>query len=213
MSPRSCRCRRNGSLAAYRRPRRSHGERATSWRMRPACRGSRRNDFGAPAQARRTGRRRPSGSSGSGRSARAPAALSAHNEARRTGSRRLGCRSWNHSSWLTFQNCGRSRTRWPYSSHTGILNSCWVIICNPSTTPSAQGCHPCLRYVPLPMSPVRTADSPLEGGGIRTLGPPPPVGLGSEFRGCRRKAPRFAILVCLTRRAEKAGLGPSRKGP
>src|SRR3984893_9084134 len=28
--------------------------------------------------------------------------------------------------------------------------------CNPSTTPSAQGCHPCLRYVPLPMSPVRT---------------------------------------------------------
>jgi hypothetical protein len=26
----------------------------------------------------------------------------------------------------------------------------------PSTTLSAQGCHPCLRYVPLPMSPVRT---------------------------------------------------------
>jgi hypothetical protein len=25
--------------------------------------------------------------------------------------------------------------------------------CNPSTTPSAQGCHLCLRYVPLPMSP------------------------------------------------------------
>jgi hypothetical protein len=59
---------------------------------------------------------------------------------------------------------------------------------------------------------VRTG---LAGGGrrIRTLGPPPPVGLGSEFRGCRRKAPRFAILVCLTRRAEKAGLGPSRQGP
>jgi hypothetical protein len=33
---------------------------------------------------------------------------------------------------------------------------------------------------------------------MRTLGPPPPVGLGSEFRGCRRKAPRFAILVCVT---------------
>jgi hypothetical protein len=28
--------------------------------------------------------------------------------------------------------------------------------CNPSTTPSAQGCHPCLRYVLLPMSSVRT---------------------------------------------------------
>src|SRR5438874_4183884 len=25
--------------------------------------------------------------------------------------------------------------------------------CNPSTTRSARGCHPCLRYVPLPMSP------------------------------------------------------------
>ena len=34
--------------------------------------------------------------------------------------------------------------------------------CNPSTTPSAQGCHPCLRYVSLPMSPVRTRDSPVE---------------------------------------------------
>src|SRR4029077_20729926 len=38
--------------------------------------------------------------------------------------------------------------------------------CNPSTTPSAQGCHPCLRYVPLPMSPVRTRDSPLEEEGF-----------------------------------------------
>src|SRR6266849_9287594 len=38
--------------------------------------------------------------------------------------------------------------------------------CNPSTTPSAQGCHPCLRYVPLPMSPVRTQDSPVEGAGF-----------------------------------------------
>jgi hypothetical protein len=28
--------------------------------------------------------------------------------------------------------------------------------CNPSTTRSARGCHPCLRYVPLPMSPGRT---------------------------------------------------------
>ena len=28
--------------------------------------------------------------------------------------------------------------------------------CNPSTTPSARGCHLCLRYVLLPMCPVRT---------------------------------------------------------
>ena len=28
--------------------------------------------------------------------------------------------------------------------------------CNRSTTRSARGCHPCLRYVPLPMSPGRT---------------------------------------------------------
>ena len=27
--------------------------------------------------------------------------------------------------------------------------------CNPSTTRSARGCHPCLRYDPLPMSPGR----------------------------------------------------------
>src|SRR5262249_8708211 len=34
--------------------------------------------------------------------------------------------------------------------------------CNPSTTPSAQGCHPCLSYVSLPIPPVRTPDSQLE---------------------------------------------------
>jgi transposase-like protein len=28
--------------------------------------------------------------------------------------------------------------------------------CKPSTTRSARGCHPCLRYVPSPMSPGRT---------------------------------------------------------
>jgi hypothetical protein len=31
--------------------------------------------------------------------------------------------------------------------------------CNPSTTRSARGCHPCLRYVLLPMSPGRTTDA------------------------------------------------------
>ena len=64
------------------------------------------------------------------------------------------------------------------SDYEGVpRRSHWITIsnrklCNPSTTPSAQGCHPCLRYVPLPMSPVRTADSPVEEAGIRTLGPP-----------------------------------------
>ena len=31
--------------------------------------------------------------------------------------------------------------------------------CNPSTTRSARGCHPCLRYVPLPMCPGWTGKS------------------------------------------------------
>ena len=38
--------------------------------------------------------------------------------------------------------------------------------------PSAQGCHPCLRYVSLPMSPVRTHILRAGGRWIRTLGPP-----------------------------------------
>jgi hypothetical protein len=41
--------------------------------------------------------------------------------------------------------------------------------CNPSATPSAQGCHPCLRFVSLPMSPVRTKDSPAEKAGLKLL--------------------------------------------
>ena len=36
----------------------------------------------------------------------------------------------------------------------------------PSTTRSARGCHPCLRYDSLPMSPVRTTD--FAGGRTRT---------------------------------------------
>src|SRR5207249_3788846 len=35
--------------------------------------------------------------------------------------------------------------------------------CNRSTTRSARGCHPCLRYVPLPMSPGWTSLSLAEG--------------------------------------------------
>jgi hypothetical protein len=38
--------------------------------------------------------------------------------------------------------------------------------CGPSTTPSAQGCHPCHRYLPLPMSQGRTQT--LDGGRSRT---------------------------------------------
>jgi hypothetical protein len=37
-----------------------------------------------------------------------------------------------------------------------------------------EGCHPCLRYVLLPMSPVRTADSLLEGAGFEPSVPPTP---------------------------------------
>ena len=44
--------------------------------------------------------------------------------------------------------------------------------CNPSTTPSAQGCHPSLRYVSLPMSPVRTTDCLLEEDGFELAVPP-----------------------------------------
>ena len=44
--------------------------------------------------------------------------------------------------------------------------------CNPSTTPSAQGCHPSLRYVSLPMSPVRTTDCSLEEDGFELAVPP-----------------------------------------
>ena len=49
--------------------------------------------------------------------------------------------------------------------------------CNPSTTRSARGCHPCLRYDLLPMSPGRTPVTYVSGpdkakgggaGGIRT---------------------------------------------
>jgi hypothetical protein len=41
--------------------------------------------------------------------------------------------------------------------------------CNPSTTRSARGCYLCLRYVPLPMCPDRTADSPVEGAGFEPV--------------------------------------------
>src|SRR5712672_3272428 len=38
--------------------------------------------------------------------------------------------------------------------------------CNQSTTRSARGCHPCLRYDLLPMSPVRTGDCVVELVGL-----------------------------------------------
>ena len=43
--------------------------------------------------------------------------------------------------------------------------------CRPSTTRSARGCHPCLRYVLSPMSPGRTQWSFGAGGRIRTADP------------------------------------------
>ena len=54
--------------------------------------------------------------------------------------------------------------------------------CNPSTTRSARGCHPCLRYVPLPMSPGRTYVSGLD---IADLAEPegfePSIGLNNPI--------------------------------
>src|ERR1044072_7966014 len=44
--------------------------------------------------------------------------------------------------------------------------------CNPSTTRSARGCHPCLRYDLLPMSPGWTQAKGGGDGGIRTLDRP-----------------------------------------
>jgi hypothetical protein len=38
--------------------------------------------------------------------------------------------------------------------------------CNPSTTRSARGCHPCLRYHLLPMSPGWTVADLVEGEGL-----------------------------------------------
>src|ERR1700682_1790357 len=38
--------------------------------------------------------------------------------------------------------------------------------CNPSTTRSARGCHPCLRYDPLPMCPGWTKDRQDPSGGF-----------------------------------------------
>ena len=69
--------------------------------------------------------------------------------------------------------------------------------CSTSMVPSP-------RRLPIPSRRWREEDS--------NLGPPPRVGLGSEFRGCRRKAPRFAILVCLTRRRRKRASAPLAKG-
>src|SRR6266536_4097146 len=48
--------------------------------------------------------------------------------------------------------------------------------CSPSTTRSARGCHPCLRYVPLPMSPGRTTRPLVTPGGLE-----PPT---NSLEGC-----------------------------
>ena len=49
--------------------------------------------------------------------------------------------------------------------------------CNPSTTRSARGCDPCLRYVPLPMSPGRTLLVLAELVLAEREGFEPPIGL------------------------------------
>ena len=46
--------------------------------------------------------------------------------------------------------------------------------CNPSTIPSAQDCHPCLRYTVLPMSPVCTTEKLVGAAGFEPATPIPP---------------------------------------
>jgi transposase InsO family protein len=69
-------------------------------------------------------------------------------------------RSTSQLYWLARSSASRKSTR-----AFGSSASCTIISdistwnrkpCNRSTTRSARGCHPCLRYVPLPMSPGRT---------------------------------------------------------
>ncbi len=47
--------------------------------------------------------------------------------------------------------------------------------CNPSTTRSARGCHPCLRYVLSPVCPVWTRSGQWESGAARGTRTPDPV--------------------------------------
>jgi hypothetical protein len=52
---------------------------------------------------------------------------------------------------------GRPDGATDYRQGTISATSTWSRkLCNPSTTRSARGCYPCLRYVPLPMSSDRT---------------------------------------------------------
>ena len=96
-----------------------------------------------------------------------------------TGQRCLRAAPWSVGEWTRWwrKPDSNSRSQWQADKAlcvTGTLhrrkNGPEMISnrkpCNPSTTPSAQGCHPCLRYVSLPMSPVRTAGSVLEGEGF-----------------------------------------------
>jgi hypothetical protein len=83
--------------------------------------------------------------------------------------------------WLAKSSESRKSTR-----AFGLSDSCTTISdistcsrepCNPSTTRSARGCHLCLRYVPLPMSPGRTgvrdvADPRLEPPTLKGWSPP-----------------------------------------
>src|SRR5262249_45898715 len=67
--------------------------------------------------------------------------------------------------------------------------------CNLSTTRSGQGCHPCFRYVPLPICPGRTAQSraPQQDSNLRPLLPnqkplTPPVAPQCDCYLCRNSS-------------------------
>ena len=57
---------------------------------------------------------------------------------------RLGIKEVDDGIWLVTSTMIWDRSIWSRET------------CSPSTTPSVRGCHPCLRYVPSPMSPGRT---------------------------------------------------------
>jgi hypothetical protein len=65
------------------------------------------------------------------------------------------------NAWRKSEGCGRKTRSLAFSSPASCTmisaTSIWSTKpCNPSTTRSARGCHPCLRYVVLPMCPGRT---------------------------------------------------------
>src|SRR5436190_10434041 len=84
--------------------------------------------------------------------------------------------------------------------------------CSPSTTRSARGCHPCLRYVLLPMSPGWTSTVLAEGVGFEPTREHEPPG-GFQDRCLKplghpsRKSQRLAETGACQKPAGQAATG------